>query len=385
MHKLTTQSLQDLLEMEATPKVTIYIPLEASAAPPNISENQIRLKNLIHAALNQLKEMGDSKLSEQLRDFLDQNNDDVEFWKDKTHGMLILAADNRLMMFDLPVDTEEYIAVDDTFHLAPILALMGDNREYYVLALAQQNPKVYKGDMYGLEYMDIGLPINMRAGLGIDEANQQSENQGSATGSSLNTGWFNGRGGARDPQDADRLKFFQLIDKQIHDKLDRSLPLMLAGIDAEVAEYKELSKYPKIMDGFIAGNHTDTQTIDLFEKAQPIIHAELVSPEHAAALEEYERLLGANPDRVAREQDHIIAAAEQGRIDKLLAMMGRNTTDTVQDSMKSVYRITFPEKTDTSRLLNNLAMKVWQMSGKVVSLLPSEMPNGATMVARLRY
>lgn len=385
MHKLTNEAMQELLAMEATPKVTIYVPLEASAAPPNISENQIRLKNLIHKATGQLKEMGEHKLYEQLCDFLTQNTENLEFWKDRSRGLLILAVQDQITLFDLPVDTEEYAAVDDTFHLAPILALIGDDREYYVVALAQQNPKIYRGDMYGLEQMDIGLPLNMRVGLGIDEANQQSENQGSAIGSSISTGGFNGRGGARDPQDSDRLRFFHLIDKIVCDNLDRSMPLMLAGIDSEVAEYKELSKYPKIMSHHIPGNHTETGTQDLFQKAQPIVHAELISPEHMAAREEYERLQGANPDRVADDHQHILEAAEQGRVDKLLAMMSRHTTDTVQDSMKSVFQITFPEESDTSKLLNKLAMKVWQMSGKVVSLLPSEMPNGATMVARLRY
>lgn len=385
MHKLTQNAIGELLEIEATPKVTIYIPLEASSSPPNITENQIRFKNLIHKATGQLKDMGEHKLYEQLCKFLSDNNENLEFWKNKSHGLLILAANDYLSMFDLPVDTEEYAAVDDTFHLAPILALIGDAREYYILTLAQQNPKVYRGDMYGLEPMDIGLPINMRVGLGIDEANQQSENQGSAIGSSISTGGFNGRGGARDPQDTDRMRFFHLIDKVICNNLDRGTPLILAGIESEVAEYREMSKYPKILSGHVAGNHTETSTGDLFAKVQPIIQAELINPEHAAALEEYERLMGANPERVANDHHHIIEAAEAGRIDKLLAMMSRHTTDTVQDSMKSVFQITFPEESDTSKLLNKLAMKVWRRSGTIVSLLPSEMPNGAIMVARLRY
>jgi hypothetical protein len=385
VQKLTHDSIQQLLANEATPKVTIYVPLEASAAPPNITENQIRLKNLIHKAISELPATGETAgLHKHLNDFLNKTQEDLEFWKDKSHGMLLVAAGDMLELYNLPVDTEEYAAVDDNFHLAPVLALLGDDRKYYVLALAQQNPKLFLGDMYGLEHIDAGLPANMRVGLGIDEANQQSENQGSASGSSLNTGWFNGRGGARDPQDTDRLRFFHMIDKQLSNKLDRNIPLILAGIDAETVEYKHLSKYPKIMNGTISGNHTETRTEELFDKARMIVQKELVSPEHEAAREEYERLQGANPDRVARGEEHILEAAKQGRIDKLLAMMGRHTTDTVQDNNHSVFLITFPEP-KSSKLLNKLAMEVWQMSGKVVSLLPHEMPNGDMMVARLRY
>lgn len=385
MQKLTHEALARLLTADDSPKVTIYMPLEASASPPHITENQIRLKNLIHAAVKELEDSGDtSKLGDRLCSLLDEARDDLEFWKDKRRGILLCAAPGMLQWFDLPVDTEEYVAVDDTFHLAPVLALTGDARDYYVLALAQQHPKLYKGDMYGLEPADIGLPRSIREGLGIDEPNQKTENQGSATGPSTSTGWFNGRGGARDPADIDRLRFFHLIDKLLHDNLDRSLPLILAGIDAETAEFRGLSKYPRIMQAAITGNQTDSRLEDLHQRAQMIVTAELVKPEHDAAREEYERLSGANPERVAGDRKAIMAAAEQGRIDKLLATMSNQTTDTVQDKVESVLRISFPDK-DFSRTLNNLAALVWRMSGRIVSLLPHEMPNGSLMVARLRY
>ncbi len=385
MQKMTHQALTELAEANITPAVTLYIPLEATASPPHITENQIRFKNLIHKAVAGLKARGDeSTLSKELCDTLDALHGDLDFWKESARGMLVCAAPGMVEMYALPVDTEEYVAVGDTFHLAPIVALMGDAKEFYLLALAQQKPKIYKGDMYGLTEMNIGLPETLRVGLGIDEPNQKSENQGSARGSSMNTGWFNGRGGARDPMDNDRMKYFHLIDSLLHDKLDRTLPIIIAGIDAEVAEFRDISKYPTILKGCITGNHTETNPQELFSQAHAIIMEELVQPDHAAVREEYERVSGANPDRVAGDQASIIEATEQGRVDKLLATMGRQTTDTVQDKVTSVFRISFPEG-ETGALLNKLAMKVWQMSGRVVSLLPEEMPGGSTMVARLRY
>lgn len=388
MEKISQESVQALLGSGASPtttRVTMYIPVEATASPPHITENQIRFKNLFHKAIEQSADRPDAAgLVKELTAFLDEHIESLDFWKSQSRGMLICAEPGAIHLFRLPVDTEEYVAVDNTYHIAPVLALLQDAREYYVLSLAQQNPTLYEGDMYGLTPSAISLPETMRSALGIDEPNQQTENQGSATGSSLNTGWFNGRGGARDPQDTDRLRYFHLIDKILLDKADRSKPLILAGIDAETAEYRGLSKYPQILNASVAGNHTETRPEELFIKTRQIVLEELVTPEHAAAREEYERLSGANPDRVAHDTKSIAAAAEQGRIDKLLAMMARHTTDTVQDKVESVLRITFPEA-ERSKTLNNLAMQVWQMSGKVFSLLPHEMPNGAPMVARLRY
>lgn len=385
MEKITRDAISQLVTAKAEPAVTIYMPLEYGSAPPHLTENQIRFKNLIHTAVQQLKDKGDSSSTgKDLCDFLDAHYDNLEFWKDDGKALLICAAPGMMHLFKLPLESEEYVAVDDTFHLAPILSLLDDDRRFYVLALAQQHPKLFEGDMYELQEAAVNLPASLREGLGIDEPNQKSENQGSATGPSTNTGGFNGRGGSRDPMDNDRLKYFHMIDSTLHDKLDRTRPLLLAGIDSEVAEFRDLSKYPKIMQQSLSGNHTESSAQDLFTMAMPAIHEELVQPEHQAAREEYERLAGANPDRVAHDKESIMAAAEQGRIDKLLAQFVRNTTDTVTDRVAAVLRISFPEG-DMSRTMNHLASTVWQMSGKVINLQPTEMPHEAPMVARLRY
>jgi lipopolysaccharide biosynthesis regulator YciM len=123
----------------------------------------------------------------------------------------------------------------------------------------------------------------------------------------------------------------------------------------------------------------------LHDKAEAIVRDEIILPEHHAAVEEYERLSGANPSRVSDNENSIKSAAEQGRVDKLLAAMIRKTADTVRDTSEEVLQITFPGQEEANRALNILAQQVWRMSGRVLTLQPQEMPAGRTMVARLRY
>jgi hypothetical protein len=384
MQHIDKETVQALLASTDSPAATLYIPMLTTASPPHISENQIRFKNMIHKAAEELQQQNGDALAKELLQMHDRLHNDMDFWEVQTPGLLICATAGNIQMFHLPIDTEEYIAVDERFHLAPIIALLDDQRSYYVLALAQHDPVLYKGDMYGLTTTNIKLPSNAGEALGIDEPNQKSENQGSARGSSLNTGWFNGRGGARNPQDQDRVRFFRLVNKAIEDNLQQSDPLILAGVDSDVAEFRGLTKHPTILQGTIGGNHNDDKAEDLCAAAQAIVWKELIAPEHQAAVEEYTRLHGANPERVAQDDKSIQQAAEQGRVDKLLARISRHTTDTVQDGVESVQRITFPEP-ELSKNVNKLAAMVYGMSGKVISLLPSEMPDGALMVARLRY
>jgi hypothetical protein len=386
MERITNEAITELLNSQERPSVTIYMPVHVSAAPPHITENQIRLKNLINKATHELQTHGtEGTVRDALCQQLESLSNDVNFWEEQTPGLLICANSQGLHMFNIPIDTEEYVAVDECFHLAPIIGILSDAHEYYVLKIAQQKPMLYRGDMYGVQPAGINLPESVEQGLNIDENNQKSENQGSATGLSTSTGWFNGRGGARNPQEEDRIRFFRMIDQILCDKADRKLPVVLAGIEAETVEYRNLSKYSKLLTGTIAGSHADLEMNDLHAKAEAIVRAEIIEPDHRSAIEEFERLSGANPSRVAVNENTIKDAAEQGRVDKLLTSMIRKTADTVRDTSEEVLRITFLGQAEANRALNMLALQVWQMSGRVLTLQPQEMPAGRTVVARLRY
>lgn len=390
MRTLTSEAIKELLAagnaQEAQPAVTIYAPMHTTASPPHISENQTRIKNLISRAINEVvKSHGeDHPLAGELQEWLDAYYDDLGFWERQTPGLLLCARPSDIQWFHLPVDTDEYVAVDETFHLAPMLAILNENYSYYVLLVNQHKPKLFKGNMYELHISGLELPVSLEAALNIDEDNQKSENQASAIGGSMKTGGFNGRGGAKNPQEEDRLKFFRLIDRLVCNNTKDRLPMILAGIEAEAVEYRNLSKYSHLLRASINGSHADFDMEALHRQAIAIIKQELVLPMHQEAIEEYHQLAGTNPKRTAQDIPAIESAIEQGRVDKLLAPISSQTTDTIRDTLEAVQKITLPQG-DKGKLLNHLAIKVWQMSGTIVGLTPQEMPNGAAVAARLRY
>ncbi len=395
MEKLDQTIVNNLLQVEQAPAVTVYIPMHTSASPPHVSGNQIRLKNLLQTAIEHLQQAHDTTaLADELQATIKQLSNDMKFWETQTPGMLLCATPGSVRLFHLPIDTEEYVAVDSHFHLAPVLGLLHDHHDFYVLAVAQHQPRLCKGTLYGLEEAGVDLPANVHDALNIDESNQKSENQGTRTGPSSKgmasgvesgRGWFNGRGGSRNPEEADRIRFFRLVDSVVTKHTDHSLPLVLAGVESELAEYRSISKYSKILEGSIAGNQSGTNHHrELYDKAQHIVHAELVMPAHRSVIEEYLRVGGTHPDRVAKDDKTISQAATEGRIDKFLASMVHLTADTIRDTADEVLSITFPERAKSKRL-NDVAKQVWQTSGTIVSLQPEEMPQGLDMAARLRY
>jgi hypothetical protein len=385
MEKITPQAVAELLE---TPNqglaVTIYVPMHRAASPPHMSEDQLRLKNLVNQALGLLKDLGDTTaLTRELQDYLASLLDNQKFWESQTEGLLVCSQAGAIRSFQLPIDTDEYVAVDQAFHLTPVLGLLHDATEFYVLAVAQHQPRLFIGDMYGLRPSTIDLPVSLEASLGLDE-NPKGEHSQSAGGSSLHTSVYNGRGGTHDLKDADRARFLRAVDAALTKEDTAALPLILAGTDEETSEFRHLSKYPNILANTIKGNAGNTSTEELFEQAHRIALQELIMPKRREAIAAYERLSGTNPARTAQDQPAIEAAAEQGRVDTLLIGMQRQTADTVRDSTQPVAKITFPVGT-LKNAIHALAITVRGMSGTVVIVDEADMPNHAPMAALLRY
>jgi hypothetical protein len=386
MESLSNETVHQLMSKAAVaPVVTIYAPMHRSAAPPNMTEDQIRLKNLINQAAHKLATLPNGeRLAKALRRKYNELLSDRSFWDSQTDGLLICATPDFIRLFQLPIDTAEHVTVNERFHLAPIFSLLADQQSFYTLVLAQHNPRLYKADLYGLHDAGLELPANLETALGIDENNQKSEQGRSSSGSDGDTANFNGRGGARDPRPEDRLHFLRMIDEQIMKHADRSLPLLLAGVDAEISEYRELSKYQHILPEHLAGNYTDIPEPKLFDHALRAFRQSVVMHEHEAVLDRYERVHGTNPQLAANDDMAAAAAAEEGRVDTLVVGMSRFTTDSVRDNMEPTTVLEFSDDND-DELVNQTAQLVWSSGGRVVNIESEKLPLNVRMHAILRY
>jgi hypothetical protein len=384
IHELSYEGILKLLEVENDEAaVTMYVPTHRAGTPPHMSDDQTRMKNLTHKAIALIDDAGGSHtLKTELKGRLDELLNEREFWVHLTEGLLICAREGQFDMFYLPVDTEEYVAVDSHFYLAPALGILHDAAPFYVLAIGEKAPMIFAGDMYELMPTEIGLPSSLKEALNIDEMERRQVQHHSQPGAG--TAGYHGQRGAKEIADEDRIKFFRMIDRIVVDKTDTKLPLILAGTENEIAEYRSISNLPNILDGDIRGNFSAARPYELFEPAQAIIKREIIGENHQAAIEEFERVRGQNPERAADDITTISKAAKTGRIDKLLIAMNRLTTDTVRDNSEQLPRITFP-RDEPSQKISGIARDVSLQSGSIFNIEQTAMPRGRTILAVYRY
>ncbi len=282
-------------------------------------------------------------------------------------------------MFYLPYDTQEYLSVDEMFHLAPVLSLLNDLKDYYVLCVTQHKPKIYKGDLYGLSEILIGLPNNLEEGLLIDEIGLTNERQGSVYAS---TKGFNARGGHKNSAEEERHRFWRMIDQRVLKYTDKKLPLILAGTKNEISEYRRQTNYPKVLNRHVDGVN---ESRALFSQALKLFKEEIIKPRHEAIVNQYLQLGGMLTDKIANDFTAITKAADDGRVDKLIVSGIKLTTDTVQDNSEPVPVITMPPE-ETAQLSNYITREVWGSGGELVNIEAGSMlVEGRLMLAIMRY
>lgn len=388
-NKLTSETLKKLLQGQAkAPAVTIYLPTHRSASPPNMSEDEIRLKNLGSKAAEIIQTREDGRtFQKEFCDKIDRLLNDRSFFEHQTEGLLICSRPGEFEMFFLPIDTDEYVAVSDLYHLAPVFGLLNDFTDYYVLTVAQHNPALLKGDMYGLYPTTLELPSSLIDGLNIDEMGQENEQQKSAYGGTTGAGGsgYNGRGGDKNPAEEERQRFWRMIDKLVIDHTDRKLPLILAGIGSEIAEYKQQTNYPNVVKKHVEGSFDGVNPNNLFEPAFDILKSEIINPAHDHTISEYERLSGQSPEMTAYDFASITDAANEGRISTLLLAGIRFTRDTIRDNTKPVPVLSFPPE-ESAQAIQEVARTVWDAGGSIVNIEREHMPkDNAEMLAIMRY
>jgi len=351
-----------------------------------MTEDQTRYKNLIRAGREKWEAEGNNADIEPIFQELEAKLNDLEFWQHTTEGLAVFASTDGITMFHLPLECEEHVCVGESYDIAPLLVLLAYDQPHYVLALAEHDTKLLRGDMYGLELIDIDFPTSPEEALNIDEmfANSQTvRNQDGASGAHMSTS-SHGPGDSNQAGSEERLQYFRIIDGMIcsSDKVDSKLPVLLAAPDNDAGDYKTLSRLPALLDNFLPGNYTGTPLNDLHAQSWPLVLREVGGKQQAALLERFNELRGAGKSSLDLQE--ITEAAEAGRVDTLLLSIIRMTTDSITDTIAEMPIITF-DTDDQQEELQALTHAVFSQGGTVVGLTADDMPEQANVAAIFRY
>lgn len=296
-----------------------------------------------------------------------------DFWEYQSEGLALFIAPSLFRMFKLPVDVPVLEVVSDSFHVLPLLQILDKDENFYVLAVSENDVRLYDATKHSFEEVEIGeLPNSMAEALWKDdpERHQQWHSSGGASsGGGLST-FSSGSGNLSrmEKHKADYKQYFKAVNDALESAFRRyPAPVVLAGVAYLLPIYRSVNTIAEILDGEVHGNKDRTAPSEIHKAAWDVAakHFALAAKDTRESFE-YALSQGtasSNPIEIA-------SAARDGRVAQLFVSTGGDNG--VPSALKS-------------SKINEAALSTLNKGGAVFALAPQDMPLDLPMAATFRY
>jgi len=321
---LNSSELRHLIAEKEQPCVSIYLPTHRKG--PQIEQDRIRLKNLLRKAEKLLSDSG--MRGNEMATILDPARKLLEnsiFWRHQSDGLAVFLSADEFFNFQLPYHFSEVVVVTDRYHVKPLLPVLTDEAQFYVLAFSQKQVRLLQGSMYSVSEIDLeGVSTSLAETLDPtrNRNHLQFHTGAPSHGSGKRDAIYHGSGFGDEDRKKAIQKFFAQVDRGVTEVLkDNPGPLVLAGVDYLLPLYREVSKYPNLVGSGVTGNFDVVAAEELhrlaWEQVEPFL-----TENRKKNWDRFVELRGTESKLVSDEVREVVKSALSGRIDALFVAAG---------------------------------------------------------------
>lgn len=353
---VTVDDLRRLAEV-AAPCVSIYLP--TTPFGPGTRSGHSRLHHLVNQAATSLA--GDGMREGEAEELLAparRLEEDEAFWQHQSEGLALFVAPGFFEGFRVPGFLSEQVVVGDAFRILPLVAHVGADSTFYVLALAQNSVRILRASEHTVGELDLpGLPASLEAAVPEAEPDRvRGVHSVGALGAITH-----GQGTEADYDKKALERYFRAVDDALLAELpDRPHPLVLASVGNYLPTYRAVSRHPLVWDKAVEGNPERRSAQELHDDAWPLV-ADHFRAEQVAQLDRYREAAGKG--RTLTGADQVLAAAVEGRVETVLVDTSATTSG--------------------DEVLDRAVLETVRRSGGVVPVAGADLPD--TAAAILRY
>lgn len=379
------EELEQIMNERGDACVSIYLPM--TRVGTEVQGNRIQLKNALDDVEKELRERGWRK--PQIDDLLEQPRkllNDSPFWQHQLDGLALFISANSYETYRLPLHFEPLLLVGQRFHIKPLLPLFSDDGRFYILALSQDNVRLFQGTRSNVDEIELqGVPRSLAEALSEDDPEAQLQHHTTTTAAE-------GRGGpgvvhhghgVTDDEEKQRLRrYLQMVSKGVEQRLKQDqAPLVLAAVDYLHPIYKGVDSSPHVLDEGISGNPEHLSAKELHEQAWEIVEPIFKEAKDDVA-RRYKELEGS--EQASDELAQIVPAAFQGRVDALFVALKTQEWGTYNPETNSIYLHDARQNGDED-LLDFAALQTLANGGTVYAVSSDEIPGTGSAAAVFRF
>jgi len=387
MENLTLEQLMGLAQQAQHPSLSIFMPTHR--AGQDTQQDPIRFKNLLREAELQLLAgpLGPRAVSGLLQPALALLGEgDAHFWRHQREGLAVFVAPDDFHVYHLPFAVEERLVIARAYYVKPLLPLFTSNGHYYILALSQDEVRLFEGTRYGVGQIDLpaGTPASLDEALPAESLEKQLQFHSAGAPGGARTSVFTGQGPGDEEQKERIERYLNLVDAGLQPIFrDAPAPLVLAGVDYLLPIYRKVSDYPHLLSEGITGSPEHLRPEELQAAAWPLVEP-LFRQEVGTVVGQFQQLAGT--DKATDDVGAIVTAAFSGRVDKLILAADAQVWGQFDfDTGQVVHSQAEQSPADDLALVDFAAMQTLQKGGSVYALAQIDMPSAAPAAAVLRY
>ncbi len=384
MELLTNELIQELLAIDQSPCLSLYMPTHQSH-PENL-QDPIRFKNLLKQLEESLSQKYSNSEVKKHIEPLEALASDDSLWNHASNGLAVFSAEGMFKVVRLHKSVEELAMVADSFHTKPLRQYLQSVDNFHVLCLTLHDIRLFEGNRHSLFKVELtaDIPKTITEALGDELTDKHStvDSYGGIGGES--SPMHHGQGGKKEETEKDAERFFRVVAGAIYEHYSKpsGWPLILAALPEHHSLFHKVNKNPLLLSKGISINPSSVSPDKLANMAW-----ETMEPEYSLKLDslvarfEQARANGKGSD----DYKEVAVAAVEGRIDTLIVEADRiiavRVTNLVTGNTQKK-DLTNPKVDD---LLDDLGELVIKMGGMVMVLPTDKMPSETGLAAIFRY
>jgi Bacterial archaeo-eukaryotic release factor family 7 len=383
MNLVSREELKTLIEKPEGWSISLYMPTHRIF--PETKQDPIRFKNLLREAEERLKATGlrPPEIKKLLKPAKALIKDGL-FWQYQADGLAVFISPQGFFQYRLPLKFDELLVVTDRFHIKPLLPLFSNDGRYYILAISQNEVRLFQCTRHITNQIDLkGVPNSLAEALKYDDPEKQLQfHTRTPSGTGQRAAIFHGQGVGTDDAKNNILRYFQQIDGGLRSLLrEERAPLVFAGVDYLLPIFREANSYPHLMENGISGNPEGLKGEELHGEGWKIVEPYFLNAQEEA-IAKYKHLVGG--ERTSNSLKEIALAAYDGRIEILFVPVGVQQWG-VFDSDKHAVHLHYDPEPGDEDLLDFAAVHTYLNGGTVYATKTEGMPDETPLAAIFRY
>jgi hypothetical protein len=372
--------LAELVHHVGPAHVSLFMP--AHRAGPDTRQDPIRFRNVLSRASTLLTEQEGmtAREADELLAPVRELGDDTGFWQHQADSLAVYVAPGLMRSFRVPLELDENVAVGPRFRLRPLLPLLAGDGHYLVLAVSQNEVRLYAGTRFTIAELEPGpIPTSMADALSHEDPEAQLQFR-----SGGESGMFHGHGEGAEVDKKRLERYLRTVAHGLVERIGsgRRTPLVLASVGYYVPIFAGVSDYPALAERAVEGNPENRSAQDLHAAAWEIV-APAFEAARREAVEALQRAEGTG--QTSTDVASVVQAAHEGRVNTLFLAGDSPAWGRLDGGSPATVEVHDTYQAGDDDLLDRAASETLLAGGTVYTgdSVPSE--DGSLAAARFRW